>query len=288
MLLASILVSTSFVVGKAITHGLDPATLTLIRFITAALLFAPYIWLKHGLFIPSLRSLGRYSLISATIVFFFLCMFQSLRYTSALNTSALYTLVPGLAGIFGALLIKERLGQNRLFALVCGMTGALWVIFRGDLQRFLALDFNRGDLIFLAGCLSMGLYTPLIKLFHKDEPMALMTFWILVTGVGWLLLSSGMNLQSVHWSQVEIHIWAGIIYLAVFTTIITFFLTQFATMRIGPTRVMAYSYFYPALVLFIDWIMGRGLPPLKTLPGILIVLIATFVLQRGAERLPPS
>lgn len=288
MFLASLLVSTSFVVGKAITYGLDPATLTLIRFITAALLFAPYIWLKHGLFIPSLRSLGRYSLISATIVFFFLCMFQSLRYTSALNTSALYTLVPGLAGIFGAFLVKERLGQNRLFALVCGMTGALWVIFRGDLQRFLALDFNRGDLIFLAGCLSMGLYTPLIKLLHRDEPMTLMTFWILVTGVGWLLLSSGMNLHSVQWSQVEIHIWAGIIYLAVFTTIITFFLTQFATLRLGPTRVMAYSYFYPALVLFIDWVMGRGLPPLKTLPGILIVLIATFFLQRGTERLPPS
>ena len=288
MLLASFLVSTSFVVGKAITHGLDPATLTLIRFITAALLFAPYIVLKHGISIPSLRSLGRYSLISATIVFFFLCMFQSLRYTSALNTSALYTLVPGLAGIFGALLINERLGQNRLLALACGMTGALWVIFRGDLQRFLALDFNRGDLIFLAGCLSMGLYTPLIKLLHRDEPMTLMTFWILVTGVGWLLLSSGMNLHGTQWAQVEIHIWAGIIYLAVFTTIITFFLTQFATLRLGPTRVMAYSYFYPALVLFIDWIMGRGLPPLKTLPGILIVLIATFVLQRGAERLPLS
>jgi drug/metabolite transporter (DMT)-like permease len=215
-------------------------------------------------------------------------MFKALRYTSALNTSVLYTLVPGLAGIFGALLIHERLGRHRLYALCCGMIGALWVIFRGDIGRLVALDFNRGDIIFLVGCLSMGLYTPLIKMLHRDEPMTLMTFWVLVTGVGWLLLASGFNLFEVPWRQVETYVWAGIIYLAIFTTIITFFLTQFATIRIGPTRVMAYSYFYPLFVLVIDWFTGRGFPPMRILPGILIVLAATFVLQRGAEKYPSS
>ena len=42
----------------------------------------------------------------------------------------------------------------------------------GDLGRLLALDFNKGDLIFLAGCFAMGFYTPLVKLFHRREPMA--------------------------------------------------------------------------------------------------------------------
>ncbi|MDH3393546.1 MAG: DMT family transporter, partial [Desulfobulbaceae bacterium] len=78
-------------------------------------------------------------------------------------------------------------------------------------------------------------------------------------------------------------VWAGIAYLAVFSTLITFFLTHFATPRIGSTRVMAYSYFYPALVLVLDWLLGQDLPPLMTLPGVIIVLLATVVLQRGVE-----
>jgi len=66
--------------------------------------------------------------------------------------------------------------------------GAVWVIFRGDLSLFLAMAWNRGDLIFLGGCLAMGLYTPLIRLLHRGESMLVMTFWILITGCIWLLL----------------------------------------------------------------------------------------------------
>ncbi|MBT3173190.1 MAG: hypothetical protein HN333_17365, partial [Rhodospirillaceae bacterium] len=58
-------------------------------------------------------------------------------------------------------------------------------------------------------------------------------------------------------------------------------LFQYATPRMGPTRVLAYTYFIPAFVLLVDWAIGRGLPPVMTLPGIAIVLIASFVIQRG-------
>ncbi len=280
MLLTATLVSTSFVVGKAIADGLDPAVLTLLRFVAASILFLPYIAGKHGLHMPKPSALGRYAAISATIVAFFWCMFESLRYTSALNTSALFTLVPGISGIYGIFLIRERLGRQRLIALACGMIGALWIIFRGDMDRMLAMELNRGDLIFLAGCFSMGFYTPLVKKLHRGEPMTLMTFWVLTTGIGWLLLLAAPQLADIKWGEIDPFIWTGILYLAVFCTIISFFLTQFSVAHIGSTRVMAYSYFYPAMVLVLDWMFGKGLPPLATVPGVIIVLAATVVLQR--------
>lgn len=283
MVICAALVSTSFVVGKAITHGLDPAALTLLRFVAAGLLFAPYIHLKYGLKPPGWRDLIRYAGISLAITTFFWCMFTSLRYTSSLNTSVIYTLVPGLAGIYGAVLLGERLRARRLVALLFCMFGAVWVIFRGDIDRITALSFNRGDLIFLAGCFAMGLYTPLVRLLHRGEPMPVMTFWVMITGALWLLIFSGPRLLNIHWPEVELMVWTGILYLAVFTTIITFFLTQFSTIHIGPTRVMAYSYLYPLLVIILEWSLGRGLPPISTLPGIIIVLAAMPVLQRGGS-----
>jgi drug/metabolite transporter (DMT)-like permease len=287
MILCAVLVSGSFPVGAAITRDLDPAALTLIRFALASLLFAPIVWRQYGLAVSPAAFL-RYSIISAVLVVFFWCMFLSLRYTSALNTSAIFTLVPSFSGIYAMILNKERLGTARLTALFFGLTGALWIIFRGDISLLTTLAWNRGDLIFLAGCLVMGLYTPLVKKLHRGEPMVQMAFWVTLSGTLWLLLPGGSKLLALHFSDIQDTVWLGIAYLAIFSTIITFFLTQYCTLFIGPTRAMAYSYLYPGLVVLIDLFFGGLWPGFRILPGIFIVLIAMFVVQSMASQQPDS
>jgi len=284
MLVAAILVSTSFTVGKAIAAGLDPAVLTLIRFILASILFFPFIYRRYGLTLPSPDAFARYSIISGTLVAFFWLMFLSLQWTSALNTSVIFTLVPGISGIYSAILLKERLGRYRLAALILAMTGALWVIFNGELQKLLQMELGQGDLIFFYGCLFMAAYTPLVKLLHRGEPMAVMTFWVLVTSNFWLLILGGNRLFTVAWGAVNPIVWYGIVYLAVFCTIITFFLTQVSILSLGPTRVMAYSYLYPPLVLIINWFLGHGLPQPHTIIGVVIIVPAMVIVQRGADK----
>ncbi len=279
MVIAAILVSTSFTVGAAITRELDPAILTFVRFTLAAALFGPVVYFRYGLGF-SFALFLRCAFISGCLVIFFCCMFLSLRYTSALNTSVIFALVPSISGCYALFINGERLGRGQLLALVCGMIGVVWVIFRGDPLQLLAMEWNRGDVIFLGGCFAMGLYTPLVKLLHRGESMAVMTFWVLVTGSLWLLIFAGGKLPAVAWTRVPLFAWVGVAYLAVFTSIITFFLTQYAVPYLGPTKVMAYSYLYPGFVLLIDLMHGHGLPPLRVIPGVLVVLAAMFILQR--------
>ena len=279
MLIAAFLVSTSFTVGNAITPFMDPAALTLFRFLLATLLFTPYVIYKFGLTFPGIIALFRYSLISMALVGFFWLMFLALRSTDPLNTGAIFTTVPGLAGLYSWFLFREKLGIPRILALFLAMTGALWVIFEGDLQQALALQFNRGDILFFAGCLSMALYMPLVKLMHRGEPMAVMTFWILATGCFWLILLVSLHPSSTTSVPPPAKLWFGIIYLAFFTTIITFFITQWATLHLGPTRVMAYSYLYPPLIVLIEWFLNHDIPSGKTLVGILIIAPALLFVQ---------
>lgn len=281
MVICALLVSTSFTVGKAIAAGLDPAVLTLVRFVVATLILLPYILIRHTIAVK-LSTLLHCVVISLSLVVFFWCMFLSLRHTTALNTSIIFTLVPSISGFYAIFMVGEKLTYEKLIALVCGMAGAIWVIFRGDIGELLAMQWNRGDMIFLAGCFAMGLYTPLVRLLHRGEPMVIMTFWILVTGSCWLFLLAGPRLFSVNWGEVPDKVWFGVIYLALFTTVISFFLTQYAIPYIGPTRVMAYSYLYPALVLLLDTILGKGWPGSIVVPGVLVVLVAMFVIQRSA------
>ena len=132
--------------------------------------------------------------------------------------------------------------------------------------------------------MALASYTTLVKVLHKGEPMARMTFWILATGSIWLLLVSLPRLGSVSWAEIPIRTLAGITYLSVFTTIVTFFLFQWSTTRIGPTRVMSYTFLNPTLVLLIGLFAGDTLPPLATWPGILMAIAATIILQSDFAR----
>lgn len=281
MLLAALLVSTSFTVGKAITPFMDPVVLTLVRFVLATVLFAPYVGRRFGLAWPGAAALVRYGLISGALVGFFWLMFLALRTTNALHTGVIFTTVPGISGIYSWFLLRERLGGYRLAALALAMTGALWVIFEGDLQRLRGLELIPGDLLFFAGCLLMALYMPLVKLLHRGEPMAVMTFWILATGSLWLLLFATLTWPAAPMAAIPGRVWLGIAYLALFTTIVTFFISQWATLHLGPTRVMAYSYLYPPLIVLIEWGLGHDFPPPKTLVGVLLILPAMVIVQQG-------
>ncbi|MCL2458464.1 MAG: DMT family transporter [Desulfobulbus sp.] len=286
MFISAALVATSFPVGKAITPFLDPAVLTLVRFVLAALLFAPYVGRRYGMRLPDRGALVRYSLISGSLAGFFWLMFASLKTTNPLNTGAIFTTVPGISGIYGWFLLRERLGACRITALLFAMVGALWVIFEGDPERVRQLALNRGDLLFFCGCLLMALYMPLVKLFHRGEPMAVMTLWILITGCGWLLLFSAAKLPIIAWQTVPPVVWFGIAYLAFFTTIVTFFISQWATIHLGPTRVMAYSYLYPPLIVLIEWFLHWELPSWHTMLGIAIILPAMLIVQKKEAAQP--
>ncbi len=283
MVFSTVVVSSSFTVGAAIAHGLDPAVLLLVRYVFAILFLAPFYIVKHRASRPGLDQLGGYMAIGFCTIGFFWCMFESLRYTTALNTSVIFTLVPGISGIYSALFLKERLGAYRVGALGLGLIGALWVVFKGDVGRLLAMDISHGDLLFLLGCFLMAAYTPLVKKVHRQESMVYMTFWVLICGGSMLLLLSAPKLATVDWQGVEPTVWLGIVYLALFSTVITFYLTHLSTIYLGPTRVMAYSYFYPAFVVAINWSFGQSLPPAIILPGVLVVSLATIVIQRGSN-----
>lgn len=284
MLIAAILVSTSFTVGAAITKALDPVLLTLARFTVAALVFAPWIFFRYGQ-TWSLSLFWRSGVISCCLVIFFTTMFLSLRYTTALNTSIIFALVPSISYLYSYFIARERLGREQSIALGCGLAGVIWVILQGDISTLVSMEWNKGDLIFLAGCCCLGFYTPLVQLLHRGEPMEVMTFWVLVTGVLWLLLYGGPTLLETELSAVSSSVWVGVVYLAVFTTIVTFYLTQYSVLFLGPTKVAAYSYLYPGLVLIIDLLLGNEMPPLQILPGVVIVLAAMVVLMGVGRRL---
>ncbi|MGD9538155.1 MAG: DMT family transporter [Alphaproteobacteria bacterium] len=285
---AMVLIATTFPVGDMITDAVEPAVLQSLRFVMASLIFAPFVIARVGLPWPGLSGLARYGAIAAAMDVFFWTMYEGLRTTDSLNTAVISTTIPGFTAIFSAILLHERLGWHRLGALLLGMLGSAWVIFRGSPERLLALELHYGDVLFLAGCVAMGLYATLVRYFHRGEPVMRMSFWIMALSGFWFLLAANIELGRTDYGGVAPGVWGGIVWLAVGPTVITFFMIQGATLKIGATRVQVYSYFIPVFVIALDWALGRGLPPLLTLPGVAIVMLASVVIQRGHIGLAPG
>src|SRR3546814_18173785 len=73
--------------------------------------------------------------------------------------AAAFPLTPLMTAGFARLFLRQTLSPAVLLALVLAGVGALWVIFRADLGRLLALDLGTGEALFLLGCVCHAAYT---------------------------------------------------------------------------------------------------------------------------------
>ena len=77
-------------------------------------------------------------------------------------------------------------------------------------------------------------------------------------------------------------VWLGIAYLAGPSTAATFWILQYTTPRLGPSRVAAYTFLTPSAVATIEWGLGLSAPQWAVLPGIGLTLLAVWLLQLDA------
>jgi len=210
-------------------------------------------------------------------------MFEGLRYTSVINTGALITLIPAITTVWAILINREIPTILRSIGLVIGTIGALLVVFKGDYIALIRLKFNYGDFVFIMGILFSSWDRPLLKRLYSGEPIEILTFWTLLLGAGWLLIASINSIINIDWHSTPSKTYGGILYLAIFTTLITFFIRQKCTVQIGATKVAAYSLLVPVFVIFITFVTGMESFELATLPGILLVIISMFLIQRESR-----
>ena len=73
-------------------------------------------------------------------------------------------------------------------------------------------------------------------------------------------------------------------YLTLFSTASSFFLLQYATLRLPSAKVMAYSYLTPAWVMLWELGFGSSLPPVPVLLGIMATVVALLMLLRNETK----
>lgn len=284
MLAFSALVAGSFSLGALAAPLISPAALTVARFgLAGALVGAAAFSMKGG--VP--RSAGaapwRYVVLGGLLACYFVLMFEGLRTAEAVPTAAVFTLTPVMAAGFGWILLRQVTSPRMALALALGAAGAVWVIFRGDVQALAALHIGKGEVIFFFGCICHAFYAPMVRRLNRGEPALVFTFGTLLAGFLLLCLWGGRAVMATDWASLPAIVWVCLAYVSIAASAMTFVLLQYATMRLPAAKVMAYTYLVPCWVIVWEVALGHPAPPAKVLAGVALILAALGLLLKNDD-----
>nr|WP_251010067.1 DMT family transporter [Pseudomonas fluorescens] len=279
MLIWAILIAASFFAAAQVSQSIDPILLTGLRLLFSALMFLPLLLLKTTSPVSG-KGLLAHAVLGLLLATYFGSLFEALRYTSAVNTATLYTLVPLMTLLFEVFLLPNPSLKTRLLPMSTAAIGAVLLTLKGSAPGQLPALYP--VLVFSAGCLAMALYSPLSQRFKaralKGRDPVTMTFWNMLFGALFLLvfcLFSGGWRSALQLSTLDI---GWLMYLAVFGTLATFWLLHRAIGVIAPSTVVSYVYLSTLFVTVLHWFWLRQQPLMIEILGAALVGIGMLAL----------
>ena len=283
MLLFSLLVSGSFVLGSIIANLISPDLVTFLRFLIAFIAIAILILYQSKFCFLKYLSIGRSLILGALISIYFITMFEGLKTASSTSMAVVFTLTPLLAGFFDLIFSNRVMSKKVWITVVVAAIGALWIIFDGNIQNFINFKVGYGEKLFFIGCICHALYAALIPKFNNGEPAIIQTFGTLISGIIILGLFSNKEIIYYGWIDFPVIVLLTILYLAIFATAASFFLIQYSAVRLSSIKVMAYTYAVPIWVVLLQIIFLQQLPNTITFVGAFFILVSLLILLFNDE-----
>jgi drug/metabolite transporter (DMT)-like permease len=206
-------------------------------------------------------------------------MFISLEYTTALNTGAIFTLVPLLTALLSIIFFKQKIPKKQYIVYLFGIIGTCIVVFKANLQLLLSLTLNKGDIFFLISILFISMYSICAKYFYKkDDELLVLVFMTLVGGCIWMSFALIIFNVPLQWDKISSDNFVSLGYLSIPATLVTAYLYQKCTVILGPKKIMAYTYLTPASIALLMALFYSQTISLLICFGIIISSLATIIL----------
>jgi len=273
----------TFVAGRFLAQALPLMTAAFGRFLVASILLVAFAIRTEG----RLPRLNRQQLVITAflgftgIFLYNVFFFGALEKIPAGRTSLFVSLSPIMTAVFASFLFQERLGLRRWFGVVIALFGAMIVITRGDLVDGV-LDIGRslgiGEMMMLGAVLSWVAYTLISRNALKSlSPIAATTYGTL-WGFLFLTIGAAGEFGQINWALVDWRVWAAIIYLGAFGTVVAFIWYLQGVKAIGPSRTTVFTNLVPVFgVLLSTIILGETVLVSMIVGGVIAIIGVTLV-----------
>ena len=277
LLLRSLIVGLSFPIVTLLSPSLPLNFVTSLRFLVALIALLPFIPRKAEVFRLGLPALCLYWLMGMCLAAFFGTMFWIAPRVSPVSMASLFVCVPLFTFLLSVVFRVERGNLQVLVLLLIGGLGALFLV-RVEAGNS---EFSLGaeERAYLLGCAGMALYPVLSKWglqrgwLVKDAVVR--SAWGLLSGsismaILGLILESPSDLVKMNFQDALV-----LLYLGVFSSSLTFWLSQRAMIVLNPSEIVAYTYLVLLVSMLLLFVEDPARIGLSQLLGVVLVLICT-------------
>ncbi len=207
-----------------------------------------------------------------------LALFESYNFMDVGVASTLLFVYPIMVALIMCLVFKEKLSMRILLCIIFAL-GGIGLLYKTGSGATLSLT---GSAWVFVSALSYAIFLVGINQSRlKDMPTLKMTFYVLLFGFTLFLfrLDFGRSLTYPH----EWYLWANLLALAVFPTVISFLCTTSAVHYVGSTPTAILGALEPVTAVFIGVAMfGEDLTFRESIGLVLIILAVTLVIAGGS------
>jgi drug/metabolite transporter (DMT)-like permease len=239
---------SNLIIGRAVTHAVEPGTLAFWRWFLASLMLLPFAWRGLSQHAARFAELWR-ELAWLGVLGMVVCgagVYLSLRFTTASNAALIYSSSAISIVLLEAYFYRERLSAARLLGTLIGFAGVAVIILHGELSRLITWQFNLGDIGIAICAFAWAVYSIILK---RKELKALPTLplfaAIAIVGaitVAPFMLYELIALGAFPRGQTQ---WLAIVALALFPSVIAFGLYQILVKYAGPSLTGMSLYLLP-------------------------------------------
>ena len=240
---------SNLIIGRAVTHAVEPSTLAFWRWFLAALMLLPFAWRGLVHHYAALREIWR-ELALLGVLGMVICgagVYLSLRYTTASNAALIYSSSAISIVLLEAIFFRERLSAARVAGTLIGFTGVAVIILHGEPGRLLTWEFSIGDIGIAVCAFAWAIYSLMLKR-EEIKVIPILPMFAAITIAGSLTLAPFMLYEFIALDAFPrgTNQWIAILALALFPSVIAFGFYQILVKRAGPSLTGMSLYLLPA------------------------------------------
>lgn len=239
---------SNLVIGRAVTHAVEPSTLAFWRWFLASLILLPFAWRGLAENAGDILRLWR-QLLWLGVLGMVICgtgVYLSLRYTTASNAALIYSSSAISIVLLEALFFRERLSAARLIGALIGFAGVAVIILHGELNRLITWQFSIGDIGIAICAFAWAVYSLLLK--RKEiKAIPILPMFAAIAFAGSLTLTPFMLYELLALGAFPRggDQWLAIVALALFPSVIAFGFYQILVKLAGPSLTGMSLYLLP-------------------------------------------
>ncbi|HLC11376.1 MAG TPA: DMT family transporter [Candidatus Bathyarchaeia archaeon] len=285
LILTMLIWGAAWPVGRVLAAGLPTVSIAVIRYVIVVPVLFLILRFREGKihirreWIPTLVLLGIFSTTLYQIFFLY-----GVKYAAASDDSIVIGAGPVMIGVLASVYAQERLTKWKILGLLVGLSGVVLIGFlspnTGVLNRPLGLS-----LVFF-GALSYALYTILLRRFvqktnSNQEGIHVSSLsinsWMAVFG---LIFLAPFSLVEQPWNYAwSFNSWIGILYLALLSTIVGYYLYIEGVTKIGAGRASIFSNLVPVFGVLTSALILQEAVSVWTVVSLLLILTGVYLVN---------